>query len=110
MEQVLSVTLVLFLIGCIITGCGTTAVIDYESAADFEAALNNGEDLTGKTVTFTVKAIAPDSAFGFNLQAGENLNFCSTKNPGAKEGDTITVKVVGVQSVLGSYIISYEKM
>ncbi len=110
MKQVLSVMLVLFLIGCTITGCRSTAVVDYESAADFESALNNGEDLTGKTVTFTVKAIAPDSAFGFNLQAGEHLNFCSTTNPGVKEGDTVTAKVIEVKSVLGSYIISYKKI
>ena len=110
MKQVLSVVLVLCLIGCIATGCGSTVSIDYEEVADFESALNNGEDLTGKTVTFTVKAVVPDSAFGYNLQAGEHLNFCSSKNPGAKEGDTVTVKVIEVKSVLGSYIISYKKI
>lgn len=110
MKQVISVVLVLCLIGCIAAGCGSTVSIDYEEAADFESALNNGEDMTGKTVKFTVKAVAPDSAFGYNLQAGEHLNFCSSKKPGAKEGDTVTVKVIEVKSVLGSYIISYKKI
>ena len=81
---------------------------DYPNVEDFEAALNAGEDLTGKTVTFTVTTFVPNSAFGYNLQTGEHLNFCSTTHPGVGEGDTVTVKVTEVQSVLGSYIIYYE--
>lgn len=83
---------------------------DYPDAASFEQALNAGEDLTGKTVTFTVKEFVPDSAFGYNLQAGEHLNFVSPTHPGAKAGDTVTVKVTEVQSALKSWIISYEKL
>ena len=97
------------LITCICTACGSSKV-DYEKVEDFEAALNTGEDLTGKTVTFTVKDFRPDSAFGYNLIAGEHLNFCSGKNPGVKTGDTITVKVKEVTSLLGSWIISYTKV
>ena len=77
---------------------------------DFEAALNAGEDLTGKTVTFTILEVHPDSVFGYNLYGGEHLNFCSSKNPGVKTGDTITVKVKEVNSLLGSWIISYTKI
>ena len=93
-----------------LAACGGNAEVkaDYEDVVAFEEALNNGEDLTGKTVVATVNKIAPDSAFGYNLQAGENLNFCSPENPNVKEGDTITVKVKEVMSLLGSYIISYE--
>lgn len=105
----LAVCLGISLLCC--TACGSSNVAaDFEKAEDFESALNSGDDLTGKVVTFTVSELIPDSAFGYNLTAGEHLNFCSNTNPGAKAGDTITVKVTGIQSVLGSWIISYEKV
>ena len=93
-----------------LTACGGTTEIkpDYENVAAFEKALNDGEDLTGKTVVVTVNELVPNSAFGYNIQAGEHLNFCSPDNPGVKAGETITVKVTEVTSMLGSYIISYE--
>ena len=81
---------------------------DYEDVVTFESALNAGEDLTGKTVAFTVNELVPDSAFGYNIHAGEHLNFCSPNNPGVKTGDTLTVKVTEVTSMLGSYLIGYE--
>lgn len=84
--------------------------MNFANVNDFESALNADDDLTGKTVTFTVDTLVLDSAFGYNLQTGEYLNFCSTGNPGVKEGDSITVKVTEVASMLGSYIISYEKV
>lgn len=83
---------------------------DYSDEASFEAALNNGENLTGKTVLITVRKLVPKSAFGYNIQTGENLNFCSTSHPKVNEGDTIVVKVTDVESVLGSYVIYYKKM
>lgn len=84
------------------------AAVDYESAASFEAALNSGADLIGSTVQFTVSAIVPDSAFGYNLQTGEHLNFCSSDNPGVSVGDTVIVEVVDVTKFLGSYIVRYD--
>ena len=110
MKRIISITLVVLVIGCLFSGCGSKAAVDYETAQEFEAALNNGEDLTGKVVKFTVNTLVPDSAFGYNLQAGEHLNFCSDKNPGLQEGDSATVKVKEVKSMLGSYIISYEML
>lgn len=101
----ISLTLVLSLAAC---GENTEIKPDYENAVSFEQALNDGEDLTGKTVTVTVNELVPDSAFGYNIQAGEHLNFCSPDNPGVKAGDTITVKVTEVTSMLGSYVIGYE--
>lgn len=94
---------------CFCTSCGS-GKIDYERVEDFEAALNAGENLIGKTVTFTILEVNPSSAFGFNLYAGEHLNFTSSKNPGVEQGDTITVKVKEVISILGSWIISYTKV
>lgn len=110
LSTILLATAFSLLITCICTACGSNGKVDYERVEDFEAALNAGEDLTGKTVTFTVKDFRPDSAFGYNLITGEHLNFCSSKNPGVKTGDTITVKVKEVNSLLGSWIISYTKI
>ena len=94
----------------LLTACGGSSKVDYENAEDFEAALNAGEDLTGKVVSFTVSELIPDSAFGYNMTAGEHLNFCSESNPGAKAGDTVKVKVTKVASMFGSWIISYKKV
>ncbi|MDE5557511.1 MAG: hypothetical protein K2J32_07430 [Ruminococcus sp.] len=105
MKRILSVFLSIIM--CLaLFSCGGN--VDYKDAESFESALNAGEDLIGKTVTFTVEEFSPNSAFGYNLQAGEHLNFCSSENPNAKAGDTVTVKVESVKSVIGSYIIYYK--
>ncbi len=92
-----------------LVACGTNEiVVDYANITDFETALNNGEDVTNKTVTLSVDKFVPDSAFGYNIQTGEHLNFCSSNNPNVKTGDVITVKVTEATSMLDSYIISYE--
>ena len=109
MKKVLSLLLVALIVFSL-AACGgkKTVTPDYADAASFEAALNAGEDTTGKIVQFTVNTVVPDSAFGYNLQAGEHLNFCSSTNPKVSAGDTIIVKVVEVTSTLGSFIISYK--
>lgn len=81
---------------------------DAMSSEEFERALNNGENCDGKTVTFVVNEVHPDSAFGYNLWAGEHLNFVSDDASNAKVGDEVTVKVDKVESVLGSWIIYYS--
>lgn len=103
----------LLLILCLCTimalvGCAASASTAEYTTAEFEEALNAGEKLDGKTVSFTVDAIEPASAFGFNLQTGEHLNFVSSDNPGVEVGDELIVKVDTVQSVIGSFIITYE--
>lgn len=108
MKRVFSIILILSLLGAL-AACGSKTVTpDYADAESFEAALNTGADLTGKTVRFTVKEVAPNSVFGYNLQTGEHLNFCSAKNPGVSAGDTITVEITEIESFLGSYIIRYK--
>lgn len=103
------VSLILAVLALTLAACGSnTAAPDFEDTASFEAALNNGEDLVGKTVKITVDELVPDSAFGYNIQTGEHLNFCSPTNPGVSVGDTLTVKVTEVASILGSYVIYYE--
>lgn len=74
-----------------------------------ESALNEGENIEGKTVEITVDKFIPDGTLGYTIWTGEHLNFVSSENPEVKEGDTITVKVTKVESALGSFIINYEK-
>ena len=108
MKRISLILAVILIILCFV-GCGANTITpDYTDAASVEAALNNGDDLTGKTVQFTVAELIPNSAFGYNMQAGEHLNFCSSSNPKVAAGDTVTVEVKEVTSVLGSYIISYK--
>lgn len=101
--------LLLFVAVLLLTACGSEAVEPDYTTKDFEEALNSGDDLTGKTVLITVDALEPSSAFGYNIQTGEHLNFVSTGNPKVKEGDELLVKVEEVASVMGSFIINYKK-
>lgn len=50
------------------------------------------------------------SAFGYNIEAGKYLNFVSTDNPNVKKGDKVILNFKQVKSVLGSFIITYEKL
>ena len=108
MKKILAFFLIVALALCFV-GCGATRPgdPDYEDAAALEASLNAGTDVTGKVVQFTVSEVIPDSAFGYNLQTGEHLNFCSASNPNVAAGDTVTVEIKEVTSSLGSYIITY---
>lgn len=78
--------------------------IDYTDDAEFEAALNRGEDLVGKVVRFKVNEIHPDSFYGYNLWAGEHLNFIFPSQLDVKAGDEVTVKVSTVSKLpMGTY-------
>lgn len=95
----------------VFVGCGRASVVlDYGDAESFEAALNAGENLEGKTVRFLAGELHPDSAMGYNVWAGEHLNFISARNPDIKSGDTVDVKVTEITSSLGSWFIKYEKV
>ena len=109
MKKVLSVCLILFML-LLLTGCNGKQYIDYGDAESFEAALNSGENLEGKIVCFKAIELHPDSLWGYNVWSGEHLNFVSSKNPNIKEGDVVTVKCKSIDNVLGSWIISYEKV
>ena len=101
--------LVLMIIG--LYGCGiSTTPIDYGDAESFEAALNAGENLEGKVVRFTATELHPDSASGYNVWAGEHLNFISSRNPDIKAGDTVVVRTHTIESIMGSWLITYEKV
>lgn len=86
-------------------------IIDYGDAESFEATLNEGKNLEGKIVCFVAGEFHPDSALGYNVWAGEHLNFVSSSHPDIQEGDTVIVKVTTVKRSLGSsWIINYEKI
>ena len=87
-----------------------TVKIKYNTAKKIEKALNKGENLQGKTVRFKVTKFVPNSAFGYNLETGKHLNFVSPNYPKAKKGQTVTVKIKKVTSVLGSYVITYSHL
>lgn len=104
---ILAVTMMATLSAC---GSGGGVPIDYADAESFEAALNAGDNLEGKVVRFTAMELHPDSAMGYNVWAGEHLNFISSRNPDIKAGETVVVKVNEVTSSLGSWFITYEKV
>lgn len=110
MKKILIGLLSSFVVVLLLAGCGTSKPVkaDY-TTPQFESALNKGENLEGKTVSVKVDKLVPNSAFGYNIEAGKHLNFVSNENPNVKKGDTVILKVTKVASTLGSYVISYEK-
>ena len=110
MKKIWLTLLLCLCVGCVCLACdsGRPVTPDYDSAAAYETALENGEDTLGRTVSFTVGEIKPDSLFGYDLWAGEHLNFVSDINPNVHVGDRLTVRITDVRNVLGSWIIRYE--
>ena len=84
--------------------------IDYGDAESFEAALNEGKNLENKVVRFVAGEFHPQSKLGYNVWAGEHLNFVSSRNPDIQEGDTVTVKTTTIENMAGSWVINYEKV
>lgn len=91
------------------TATADEATQHYENAESFEAALNDDVNVVGSTVQFKVKKFAPNSEYGYNLQSGEHLNFCSNSDPGVNSGDTVSVEVAKVDKVYSKYYIIYYK-
>lgn len=92
----------------ILAACGnSTPKADY-SESKAEKVLNDGGEIKGKTVSIKVAKLEPKSAFGYNIEAGQHLNFVSEENPDVKVGDNLIVKVKKVKSVLGSFVINYN--
>lgn len=89
---------------------GTEGVvhIDFKNDVDFEAALNRGENTIGKVVCFRVLSVHPNSAYGYNLWAGDHLNFITQNKVDPVQGDRVLAKVTGVYTKLKSWFISYE--
>lgn len=85
-----------------------TITVDYDSAESFESALNDGADTTNKIVSFEATEVAPDSAVGFNVMAGEHLNFKSKDAKEISDHEQVTVIVTNAKSKIGSWFIDYE--
>ena len=85
-----------------------TITVDYDSAESFESALNDGADTTNKIVSFEATKVAPDSAVGFNVMAGEHLNFKSKDAKEISDHEQVTVIVTNAKSKIGSWFIDYE--
>lgn len=105
---VIMVMMILSLSGCKESRAGRE-IIDYADAESFEAALNKGENLEGKIVQFVAGEMKLDPTFGYNVWAGEHLNFVSSRHPDVKAGDAMVVKTATIQYVSNSWIIKYEK-
>lgn len=101
----LAMVVVVTLVGC---NSKKEAIADY-TQAEAETALNDGKDLVGKTVKVKVDEFLEDGPLGHTIQAGDHLNFISSKNPKVKAGDELVVKVTEVKELMGSFIITYEK-
>ncbi len=111
LKQLISITLAVVMASSLCACGGVSKVpIDYGDAAAFEAALNAGENLEGKVVQFTADEFHPDSALGYNVWAGEHLNFVSARNPDIKEGDTVVARTTMIENSMGSWVIQYEKV
>jgi predicted RNA-binding protein with TRAM domain len=110
MKKLLVGLLSSFMVLLLLAGCGSNKTVKAEyTTKQFETALNKGDNLEGKTVSVKVNKLVPNSAFGYNIEAGKHLNFVSPDNPNVKKGETLILKVTKVASALGSYVISYEK-
>lgn len=89
-------------------GCEEMVEYDYDTES-FEQALMNGEDVTGAIVFIKVKEVEEGGAFGYNMKAGENLNFVSSVKPTVEAGGTALIEVERYGNVFGSFIITYGR-
>ena len=80
---------------------------DYVDAGSLEAALDNGDDTSGKIASFTAEEVTLVEDFGYDLHAGTHMNFVSDKEPGIEKGDKVTVRIESVAGVDDYYIIRY---
>ena len=74
--------------------------IDYPNVSDFEAALENNENVGGKTVTFTVNEIDTGSMYGVLYKSNDKLAFIVTGAADVKVGDELTVTVMSSRMAL----------
>ena len=114
MKKLISIALTLVFL-LMLTACNSTTTqkkADY-NIDSFENALNNGEDLTDKTVVFNVEKTSHNILSGnYSLLAGtdNSLSFKSKKDPKVSENDIVIVKVKKSTGVSGIYNISYNDL
>lgn len=82
--------------------------VEYSNTHDLEAALNRGENPTGKTVRVNVddQGTNPMGLFYVTTE-GSNIAFVSQTQPKVKNGSVMVIQVNRVTPVLNSYVIDY---
>ena len=112
MKKVILGLLIIVLMG-LLCACGGPEAKKFASAEEYEAALNEEDadidSLGNAIVTFEVLSVHPGEDGGYNVWAGEHLNFIFEKNPHVVDGDTITVKVSQVNNYNGSWFMKSKK-
>ena len=114
MKKLTSIALTLVFL-LMLTACNSTTTqkkADY-NIDSFENALNNGEDLTDKTVVFNVEKTSHNILSGnYSLLAGtdNNLSFKSKKDPKVSKNDIVIVKVKKTTGLSGIYNVSYNDL
>ncbi|MBR5677759.1 MAG: hypothetical protein IKX20_06450 [Paludibacteraceae bacterium] len=93
-----------------ITNRKENSIMQFDSAEEFESALRDGYDLKNTQVTFQVEEIKSKTLLGYNVWAGEHLNFYPSEKPQELNcGDYVTVKVKKIKNFLfGSYRVFCE--
>ena len=77
---------------CTLSACGQSQIpLDYGDETAFEADLNAGKNLVGKTVSFVAAELHPQSLFVYVICAGALVNFISSKFTVIEVGQTVTV-------------------
>ena len=110
MKKTLLIVFAAALLLALLTACGPKEVAPvYTDNASIEAALNAGENLVGKVVTFTVDVYTPNSDRTYDLQAGEHVHFVCTGSPNVFKGDSMTVTITEVTKENDDFIVKFKK-
>ena len=82
---------------------------NYSNETDFEADLVNGNGMNGAVVTFLALKVLPETPLGFNIHAGEHLNFYSSKSADVRKGDLVTVRITKTKrDIGGSFLLECD--
>src|SRR5699024_3021085 len=96
MKKLFLILLPIFSALLLLTGCGEVGP-DYTTEA-FEEALNEGENLEGKTVEITMDNLEPDSVFDYNIQTSKHLNFVSSSHIDGEKGDELIIEIEEIEN------------
>lgn len=78
------------------------------SEDELEQKLNDNEDVINKIVEFKTKDNPVSNSYGYDIFAGEHLNFVSYDEPNIKKDDIVIARIIDVEKIMNSYIIRYK--
>lgn len=111
-KRLFLILLLIYTSSVLLLGCNIKSnskdILSYSTAEEFEDALNNGDDVLGAMVTFNAGITEPGPG-SYNMHSGKKLAFTSNNHPNISPGSTVTVKVISVKNVGGTWYIKYEK-